>query len=163
MSPSGRFCWGSFLDLLQEIGKHLSRRLSAEADKLWDKAGGLAYNATLGLLKQYQQKTLELVRVQAALLYTQTLRIARKHLLLLCVLLFGTMVSAVALVVIPVVLVLLTPWSTAIKAVCLLILGSTYIAGTAWIFLVLFSEERWMRYSGVREWLDEIAASDGRF
>lgn len=151
------------MDLLQEIGKEISRRVQGQLDKAWGKVADAAYDATLGLLRQYQEKTLQLVRIQAAAFYAQLLKSARKHLILLCLLIFGTMLSAIALVVIPVTLVLLTSWSTAIKVVCLLILGSFYIAGTAWIFLVLFSEEKWMKYSGVQEILDKIHASDERF
>ena len=151
------------MDLLQEIGKEISRRVQAQVDKAWGKVADAAYEATLGLLKQYQEKALQLVRIQAASFYAQLLKVARKHLLLLCVILFGTVVSAIAVVVIPVSLVLLTPWSTAIKVVCLLILGSSYIAGTAWIFLVLFSEDKWMKHSGMQSLLESISASDDRF
>ncbi len=127
------------------------------------KVSGLAYDASLGLLRSYQQKALELFRIQVSALYAQILRIVRRHILLLCLLVFGTMVSAVALVVIPVTIVMLTPWSAVIKAVCLLILGSCYIAGTAWIFLVLFSEEHWMKLSGVQEALEDIYHADSKF
>ena len=123
----------------------------------------LTYEATLGLLKQYQQKALELARIAVATSYAHFLKIARKHLVLFCLLLFGTMVSAVAVVVIPVTLILLTPWSLVIKSVLLLMLGSVYVAGTAWVFLVLFSEDRWMKLSGVQDLLDNIYASDSKF
>ena len=151
------------MDLLQEIGRAISRRLHDEADKIVGKVSGLAYDASLGLLKSYQQKAMELFRIQLSAFYAQILRIVRKHILLLCLLIFGTMVSAVAVVVIPVTIVLLTPWSAAIKGVCLLILGSCYIVGTAWIFLVLFSEEHWMKLSGMQETLDDIYSSDSKF
>ena len=72
-------------------------------------------------------------------------------------------VSAVAVVVIPVTIVLLTPWSGAIKALCLLILGCAYVAGTAWVFLVLFSEDRWMRLSGMNDLLEDIYSDDSKF
>ena len=151
------------MDLLQEIGKAIGRRVQAETDKVWGKVADLTYEATLGLLKQYQHKALEMAKIGMATVYSHALRIARKHLLLFCLLFFGTMVSAVAAVVVPVTLILLTPWSAAIKAVLLLLLGSIYIAGTAWVFLVLFSEERWMKMSGVQDLLDDIYSSDSKF
>ena len=151
------------MDLLQEIGKAIGRRVQAETDKVWGKVADLTYEATLGLLKQYHHKALEMAKIGMATVYSHALRIARKHLLLFCLLFFGTMVSAVAAVVVPVTLILLTPWSVAIKAVLLLILGSIYIAGTAWVFLVLFSEERWMKMSGVQDLLDDIYSSDSKF
>ncbi len=161
--PSARSYSDSFLDLLQEIGKAISRKFQAETDKVWGKVADITYEATLGLLKSYQQKALELAKITLATVYAHALKIARKHLLLFCLLFFGTMVSAVAAVVIPVVLVLLTPWSGLIKAALLLTLGSVYIAGTAWVFLVLFSEDRWMKLSGVQDLLDDIYSSDSKF
>ncbi len=151
------------MDLLQEIGKAIGRRFEAETDKVWGKVADLTYGATLGLFKQYQQKALEYAKITLATAYAHALKIARKHLVLFCLLLFGTMVSAVAVVVIPVTLVLLTPWSVVIKAVLLLMLGSVYVAGTAWVFLVLFSEDRWMKLSGVQDLLDDIYSSDSKF
>ena len=150
------------MDLLQEIGKAIGRRFQAETDKVWGKVADLTYEATLGLLKQYQQKAMELTKIALATVYSHALRIARKHLLLFCLLFFGTMVSAVAAVVIPVTLILLTSWSVAIKAVTLLILGSVYISGTAWVFLVLFSEDRWMKMAGIQDLLDDIYSSDSK-
>ena len=151
------------MDLLQEIGKAITRRLNEETDKIVGKVSGIAYDATMGIFRQYQQKALELFRIQMAAIYAQILKIVRKHVLLMCMLIFGTMVSAVALVVIPVTIVMLTPWSPVMKALCLLILGSCYIAGTAWIFLALFSEQRWMKLSGVQDALEDIYASDTKF
>jgi hypothetical protein len=151
------------LDLLQEIGKQVGRYFKAETDKALGKFSDLAYNATLGFLKQYQQRALELVRINVATFYAHILKIARKHVLLFCLLVFGTMVSAVALVIVPVAIILLTSWSTAVKIVCLLLLGSVYVAGTAWIFLVLFSEDRWMKLSGMQEMLDDIYSDESKF
>ncbi len=68
------------------------------------------------------------------------------------------MVSAVAAVVVPVAMILLMPWSLAIKIVCLLVLGSIYIGGSAWVFLILFSQENWMKISGMNDLLDSISA-----
>lgn len=151
-----RFFWVLSLDLLQE----LNNRLRAETDRVWGKVSTLLYDATLGLLKQYQRKSLELVKIAVASFYIQVLRTTRKHLLLACFLFFGTMVSAVAAVVVPVAMVLLTPWSLAIKMVCLLVLGSFYIGGTAWMFLLLFSQENWMKISGMNDLLDAISSSE---
>ena len=151
------------MDLLQEIGKAIGRKVQAESDKILGRVSNLAYDATLGLFKQYQQKMLELVRIQIGTLYAHALRITRKHLLLLTLVLFGTMVSAVALVVIPITIVLLTSWPAAIKALCLLILGCGYVGGTAWIFLVLFSEDKWMVLSGMDDMLQDIYSDDSKF
>ena len=156
MPRSEHSFWVLSLDLLQEI----SNRLRSEADRVLDKIWNLAYDSTIGLLKEYRRKTLELAKISLASFYLEVLRMTRKHVLLFCFLFFGTMVSAVAAVVVPVSMVLLTPWTSAIKIVCLLILGSLYIGGTAWIFLMLFSRENWMKISGMRDLLDSISPSD---
>jgi hypothetical protein len=144
------------LDLLQEI----SNRLRLKTDRVWEKITHLAYDSTFGLLKQYRRKLLELVRIALASVYLQFLRAARKHLLLCCFLFFGTMLSAVAAVVVPVAMVILMPWSLAMKMVCLLVLGSLYIGGTAWAYLFLFSQENWMKLSGMNDLMEGISSSD---
>lgn len=70
------------------------------------------------------------------------------------------MLSAVAAVVVPVAMVILMPWSLAMKMVCLLVLGSLYIGGTAWAYLFLFSQENWMKLSGMNDLMEGISSSD---
>ena len=127
-----------------------------ESGRVWNKVYDLAYDATIGLVKLYRKKTLELVKITAASVYLQGLRVARKHLLLVFCAIFAAMLSAVAVVVVPVALVMIAPWSTGVKVVWIAALG---LVDTGIIFVCLksvFSEEKWMKASGFQELLDSI-------
>jgi len=58
--------------------------------------------------------------------------------------------------VVPVAMVLASPWTPQIKVIYLAVLGVFY-AATIWVFLQnLFSEEKWLKASGFQELLDSI-------
>ncbi len=138
--------------LLQEI----NNRLRAESGRVWSKFTDLAYDATIGLAKQYQQKGLELVKITAAAYYVQALKVARKHLVFLFLLAFSVVLMAVTAVVVPVAMILASSWTPAVKVTSLAVLGLFY-AGVIWFYLQkLFSEEKWMKASGFQELLDSI-------
>ncbi len=114
------------------------------------------YDATIGLLKQYQEKTLDLVKIMSLRFYVQGLKLFRKHLVLVFFLIFTVILLAVSVVVIPVAMVMLTSWASQTKILCIGLLGLLYIGITAGLMSLLFSEEKWMQVSGVKELLDEL-------
>ncbi len=114
------------------------------------------YDATIGLLKQYQEKTLDLVKIMSLKFYVQGLKLFRKHLVLVFFLIFTVILLAVSIVVIPVAIVMLTSWATQTKILCIALLGLFYIGITAGLMSILFSEEKWMQVSGIKELLDEL-------
>ena len=140
------------MDLLQEINK----RIRSESERVWNKVYDIAYDATVGLAKMYQRKTLQLVKIHAASAYLQTLKVLRKHVILLFLVLFAVLLLAVAVVVIPVALVLATSWTSAVKIRLLCVIGAVDIAITALCLGTLFSEEQWIRRTGLQEILDSI-------
>ena len=94
---------------------------------MWNKLYDFAYGATIGLVKLYRRKALELLKITAASAYLQVLRAARKHLVLLLLVLFAVTLSAVAAVVIPVALVMVSPCAAGTKVVLLIALGLAYV------------------------------------
>ena len=138
--------------LLQEI----NNRLRSESSRIWSKFTDLAYDATIGLAKQYQKKALELVKITAASCYVQGLKVLRKHLLLLFLLLFSVILLAVTVVVVPVAMVLAAPWTAGTKVISLAVLGVFYAGVILFYLQRLFSEEKWMKASGFQELLDSI-------
>lgn len=147
-----RLCWDLFLALLQEI----NNRLRSKSGRIWTKLADLAYDATIGLAKQYRQKALELLKITAAGCYVQGLKIFRKHLLLVFLLLFAVALLAVTAVVVPVAIILVSPWTPTIKAASIAILGLFYCGVAAVSLRSFFSEEKWMKASGFQELLDSI-------
>ena len=140
------------MDLLQEI----SNRIRSESGRIWGKLYDLAHDATIGLAKQYQQKTLELVKITAASAYLQVLRSVRAHALLLIALAFAVTLLAVAAVAVPLALVMVAPWTFAVKAILILSLGLAYALVALFCLRNVFSEEKWMKASGFQELMDSI-------
>ena len=140
------------MDLLQEI----SNKLRSESGRVWSKLSDLAYDATIGIAKEYRKKALELVKITAAAYYIQALSILRKHFLLLFLLVFTVVLLAVTAVVVPVAMVLAAPWTSTVKLVCLAVLGVVYSASILAGLSHLFSEEKWMKASGFQELLESI-------
>ena len=151
-SESEHFSWGSCLDLLQEI----NNRIRSESGRVWNKLYDWAYDATLGLAKQYQQKVLELAKITATSVYLQGLRLARRHALLLVGAVFAVVLLAVTAVVVPVAMVMVTPWTPVAKAWCIGGLGFLYALIVLSCLNSIFSEEKWMKASGFQEMLDSI-------
>lgn len=138
--------------LLQEI----NNRLRSGSNRIWSKLADLAYDATIGLAKQYQRKGLELVKITAASYYVQGLKALRKHLLLLFLFLFSMVLLAATVVVVPVAMVLVAPWTAAVKVIVLTSLGVLYVSAVLIGLKSIFSEEKWMKASGFQELLDSI-------
>ena len=116
----------------------------------------LAYDATVGLAKIYQRKALQLVKIHAASAYLQTLKVLRKHALLLFLAVFTAMLLAVAVVVVPVSLVLASSWTAATKVRLLIVFGILDLGIAVLCLQTLFSEEKWLKLTGLKEILDAI-------
>ena len=140
------------MDLLQEI----NNRIRTESSRVWNKVYDVAYDATVGLAKAYQRKALQLVKIHAASAYLQTLKVLRKHAILLFLAVFTAMLTAVAVVVVPVSLVLASSWTTAVKMRLLIVFGILDFGIAALCLQTLFSEEKWLKLTGLQEILDSI-------
>lgn len=114
------------------------------------------YDSTVGLAREYQRKTLELARITAATYYLQAVNAVRHAAIALFVVFVATVVFSVAVVVVPIVLVLLGPWTLAWKIAAVALLGLLDIAGALVIMANIFSEERWIRVTKAQEFVDKI-------
>ena len=144
------------MDLLQKI----NNRVRSEIEGAWNKLYDFAYDATLGLVRLYRKKTVELVKIAAASAYLQILRVARKHALILLAVLFAVTLSAVAAVAVPVALVIVSPWPAGTKVVLLIALGAVYSLVIALCLQSVLSEEKWMKASGFQELLHSLDSTD---
>ena len=126
---------------------------------MWDKLYDFAYDATIGLAKLYQQKTMELVKLTASAAYVQALKVLRKHILLLFIGVFAVAVLAVAVVVLPVSLVMVSEWNASTKIYTLLGLLLTYILVIALCLQNIFSQKKWMKASGIQDLLNSLDPS----
>lgn len=123
---------------------------------MWNKLYDFAYDATVGLVKRCRRKTLELIKITASQAYLKALRVARKHLLVIAAAIFAIILSAVAVVVVPVALIMVSAGDARTKMIWLTVLGLVYLAAVAFCLQHVLSEEKWMKASGFKEWLDSI-------
>ena len=126
---------------------------------MWNKLYDFAYDATVGLVKLYRQKTVELIRIKSTEVYLQILRLTRRHLALVGLALFGIVLSAVAIVVVPVALIMVSPCLPNTKIILLVCLGAGYFLAIGLCLNSVFSEERWLKASGFREFLESLNQS----
>ena len=140
------------MDLLREI----NNRVRSESGRFWTKLSDLAYDATIGLAKLYQKKTLEFIKISAASMYLQGLKMARKHMLLLFSGIFAVLVLAVTVVAVPLALVMVSPWTAGVKALLIAGIGLVYATATFLALRSVLSEEKWMKASGFQEFVDSI-------
>ena len=108
-------------------------------------------DATVGLLNQYQRKSVELAKLVATASFTQGIKIVRKHSLFLFLLIFCMMMLSVTLIATPIALVALAPWPARTKMLAVLALGLFYVLIAIVFIQRLFSEKTWMRFSGASE------------
>ena len=151
MRLSERFFWDTFSVLLEIIN-----RITEPGKTAFKKIQDLLYDATFGLVREYQRKTLELARLTAASYYIQGVKALRKAAITLFLVTLATVVFSMAVVVVPVAVVLVSPWAWPQKVIAVLALG-LLDAGAALVFLAhLFSEERWMKITKSQEFVDKI-------
>jgi hypothetical protein len=125
-------------------------------DSMVKKVSNVLSGLTFALVDLYRKKTLDLFKIAAVKMYTRGVKIVRKHLLLVCAIVFCTILCAQALVVFPVALILLSPWTSSTKIVAVCILGLLYLMLSVIFAFNLFSEKRWMQISGSEELMDDI-------
>lgn len=120
------------------------------------KFAGLLYDATFGLAKQYQEKTVELAKIKAAEYYLQAMQHVRRHLLAIMSIVFFLLLVAVTLAVFPVALIALSSLSVKAKFISIGALGVAYLLFSLIVISSLFSEKRWMKLAGSADWVDNF-------
>ena len=117
---------------------------------------GLFYDVTVGLAKQYQEKTVQLAKIKAAEYYLQAMQHVRRHLLAVLGIVFCLLLVAVSLVVFPVALIALSTLSVNAKLFSICGLGLFYLIFSLIVISSLFSEKSWMKLAGSSEWIDNF-------
>ncbi len=116
----------------------------------------LLIDATVGLVKQYQAKTLHLVKIEVLSVYIQGIQLLRRQALIFTTLLFLVAVSAIAVVIVPFVLLILVPWPREVKFVLALLIGTGDICVPLLMLKYWLSEEKWMEFTKSNELMDRL-------
>jgi hypothetical protein len=148
------------LDLLREINNRIRTKIKAESGRAWEKLYDFAYGATVGLAKEYRDKTLKLVKVQAASAYLQAIRILRRHAQLLFIAVFAAIMLSVTVVIVPIALVLSTDWTGQHKVAAVAALGIMDLVIVYAAVHHVYSEEKWMKRTGFAALLESLDLPD---
>ena len=120
------------------------------------KVQDVAYDATIGLVKNYQQKTVTLAKLHAAQVYMKFVLGARKQIMTLALGIFCAVLGAVGLIVIPVQLILQTHLSNRWKFGLIAGWGVLTVLIPLVAFLYIFSEKAWIKFSKSQKFMDDI-------
>ena len=114
----------------------------------------LLMDATIGLVKQYQAKTLGLVKLEATAYYLRMMQLIHRQILVFLLVLFLVMVAAAGLVIVPLALLVLVPLTREAKLVLALLLAIADIGAPLLILNHFLSEKKWMEITKANEMID---------
>ncbi|MBI3253016.1 MAG: hypothetical protein HYZ52_06905 [Candidatus Omnitrophica bacterium] len=118
--------------------------------------GDLFIESTLGALKAYQEKTLDLAKLRAATIYIRAVKALREQCVAICILLVCLMVIGFSLVFVPLAFIVMLPLGSGLKALAVLGWGLFCLAVAAGVSSRYLSEKKWLELSGSRGLLDKI-------
>lgn len=147
--------------VIERVKQQVTETVKDRSLGMFGKFKSVIYGLTLGLIKEYQDKTLELVRIQAASVYLKGAQLIHRQIIGLAQLMFLLLVLAIAIVIVPIALVALSVWTLPTKMGVILVLGVIDIAVPAWLVSRLLSEEKWMEFTKSKEILERLKNGNG--
>ncbi len=116
----------------------------------------LFIDGAIDAVKQYQSKSVDLVKIEAAAWYLRGIQLVHRQALLFAFILFLVVVAAAAIVVVPFFLLTLAPWTREVKWVIALLLGAAGIAIPLLVLAHVLSEKNWMRFTKSGEFIENV-------
>ena len=113
-------------------------------------------DATIGLVNQYKAKTIDLVKIEAAVFYIRMMRLLHRQVLAFALILFLLATAAAGFVIGPLALVALAPLTREVKLMLVLLLVIVDIGVPLWILNHFFSEKKWMELTKSNEMMDHV-------
>ena len=115
----------------------------------------LPFLTFLGILTTYQRRV-SLIKIDAAKAYVLGVKTMRFLLLGAMLALFSLVLFASGLLAIHTALFAYSGWSVQVKFLVVLLLGGLEIFAAIGILLSLFSEETWVKFSGIKHVLNSV-------
>ena len=112
------------------------------------------------LIESYIRTTLDLLKVEATIVYVNGVKTARRVIILLCLLIFCTIILACGFILIPIALCLYMPWTPETKATVAIIFGAVYVLIPVLVMSGLLSQKRWMKMTGANEMVKKALDKD---
>ena len=104
----------------------------------------------------YLDPLIRAVKVQAAIVYLEGIKGARRILILLCLLTFIITLIGAGFVLIPLALLFFMPWEPQTKAIVGIAIGAAYLLVPLVGIVFVLSEKRWMTLTGARDTLNKL-------
>ncbi|MCG3176794.1 MAG: hypothetical protein MOGMAGMI_01758 [Candidatus Omnitrophica bacterium] len=116
----------------------------------------VVYDATVGLVRDYQTKILELVKIEAATLYVNLLQALRRQVILLVTVLLCLLMIAIGVFALPLAVIYFLPLTPLVKAALVLVFGALYITVPLLALRSMLSEKRWMQSTGTEDLISRV-------
>lgn len=116
----------------------------------------LLIDATVGLVKEYQVKSLGLVKIEATAFYVRMMQLLHRQILLFALVLFLVIIASVSIVIVPFFIVALVPLARAVKLILALMLGIIDIGVPLFLLNFFLSEKKWMEFTKSNEMIDHV-------
>ncbi len=120
------------------------------------KAADFVWDSTIGLLRQYQDKSIQLAKIEAVSFYVKSVKMLRRQIFVILLVMGALVMLALGLLVVPIVLILCMPWSLMVKAMTIFLFGALYVAVPGTFLWVALSEKKWMEFSMADKWMAEV-------
>ena len=114
---------------------------------VFQRIGDFFYGATIGLLKEYQEKSIDLAKLAAAAAYVHSIKTLRKYCLYLLAAFLMLTVLAFSIVVVPLAFITLGPWSANAKLIALACFATAYLVIPMFLLKDFLSEKKWLQIS----------------
>lgn len=108
------------------------------------------------LKKTYLEPLIRTLKAQAAVVYLEAIKGARRVVILLCLLIFTITLIGAGLVLIPLALLLFMPWEPQTKAIVGIAVGAVYLLVPLVAMLPVLSEKRWMAVTGAGDTVKKL-------
>lgn len=126
----------------------------------FQKIGDVLYGATIGLLKDYQDKSIEFAKLTAGAAYLHGVKTIRKYCLYLLAAFLMLVILAFAIVVVPLAFIALGPWSSEAKLIALAVFTVAYVLVPLILLKDFLSEKRWLQLSKSEKLVSHLTDAD---
>lgn len=106
--------------------------------------------------KHLVDSSLSLLKLRLAICYLEGVKSAHRLLILLCVVVGMITLLGAGLMLVPLVVLLYTPWEPTTKAIVGVSIGAIYLLAPVIVLTILLSERRWMRMTGATALLRKL-------
>jgi hypothetical protein len=109
-----------------------------------------------GLIESFIKTTIDMLKIEAAILYLKALKGIRRFVIAAMLLFFFVVVFGCGFLLIPIALLLFMPWDPQTKAIVGICIGAAYVLIPVIVISMLLSEKRWVKWSGVEKLIGQI-------